>query len=184
MLRSLPRKGVPCTSTGWGRSLACALLLCLLPVRTFGRDRPCISPQDASKYLNKDICISAHVYDVVQVGDGTRFLDVCPPETADEQCRFTLMTTWEDRDQVGELTEYRDMNIRVRGIVRPMQGRSGILISHARQFHGGPPRFKPNPKLLRGFSGDQPRPPLNDPNLRTQGGHRGFMNGKDREVAH
>jgi hypothetical protein len=56
---------------------------------------------------------------------------------------------------VGELRKYRDMNVQVRGIVRPMHGRAGMVLSHARQFYGGPPKFKPNPKLARGFNAEQ-----------------------------
>jgi hypothetical protein len=56
-----------------------------------------------------------------------------------------------------------------------MHGRAGMVLSHARQFNGGPPKFKPNPKLARGFNAEQDRPPVNDPNLRSQGSHRAFM---------
>jgi hypothetical protein len=114
--------------------------------------------------------------------DGTRFLDVCTPETPDAECHFTIVSLREDRGDVGELRKYRDMNVQVRGIVRPMHGRAGMMLSHARQFYGGPPKFKPNPKLLRGFTADVSRPPVNDPNLRSQGGHRAFMNTKDKET--
>jgi hypothetical protein len=132
--------------------------------------------------VNKDVCISAHVYEVVQLPDGTRFMDICTPDTPDERCRFTIVSFWTDRDEVGELRKYRDMNVKVRGIVRPMHGRAGMVVSHVRQFYGGPPKFKPNPKLVRGFTGEQERPPLGDPNLQSQGRGRGFMNSKDREA--
>jgi hypothetical protein len=147
-----------------------------------GEQKPCVTADEASKMLNKDVCITAHIYDVVQLPDGTRFLDVCTPQTPDEACRFTIMSLWEDRDEVGELRKYRDMDVQVRGIVRPMHGRAGMVLSHARQFYGGPPKFKPNPQLARGFSADQSRPPVNDPNLRSQGGGRAFMNTRDQET--
>jgi hypothetical protein len=118
----------------------------------------------------------------VELPDGTRFLDVCSPDTSDEACRFTIVSLWEDREEVGELRKYRDMDVQVRGIVRPMHGRAGMVLSHARQFSGGPPKFKPNPKLVRGFSADQDRPPVRDPNLRSQGGGRSFMNSRDQET--
>ena len=142
----------------------------------------CVPADQAAKMLNKDVCISAHVYDVAQLADGTRFLDVCSPQTTDEQCRFTVVSYWEDRDEVGELKKYRDMDVQIRGIVQPMHGRAGMILSHARQFYGGPPKFKPNPMLAHGFSADQERPPVNDPNLRAQGGRRAFMNTKDQET--
>ena len=159
------------------------LLLAAFPAPFYGaHPKPCVTAGEASKMLNKDVCITAHIFDVVQLSDGTRFMDVCAPDTPDERCRFTIVSFFEDRDEVGELRKYRDMDVRVRGIVRPMHGRAGMVLSHARQFYGGPPRFKPNPMLAHGFSGEQERPPLADPNLRTQGGRRAFMNTKDREA--
>jgi hypothetical protein len=141
----------------------------------------CVPPDQASSLLKKDICVAAHVYDVVQLLDGTRYLDVCPPDTPDDRCRFTIVSAWDDRDQVGELAKYRNMNVKVRGIVQPMHGRAGMVLSHARQFYGGQPKFKPNPRLIRGFNADQAQPPVHDPNLRAQGGTRSFMNTRDRE---
>ncbi len=82
---------------------------------------------------------------------------------------------------VGELNKYRDADVQIRGIVQPMHGRAGMVLSHARQFYGGPPRFKPNPLLARGFTAEQERPPISDPNLRPQGGRRAFMNTRDQE---
>jgi hypothetical protein len=147
-----------------------------------GHPKACATADEASRLVNKDVCISAHVYEVVQLPDGTRFLDVCTPETPDDRCRFTIVSFWEDRDEVGELSKYRDMDVQVRGIIHPMHGRAGMVLSHARQFYGGPPKFKPNPRLARGFGGEQEHPPIADPNLRSQGGRRAFMNTKDREA--
>ncbi|MGB9407073.1 MAG: hypothetical protein WCA89_06015 [Terracidiphilus sp.] len=147
-----------------------------------GSPKPCVTADEATKLVNKDVCVTAHIYDVVELPDGTRYLDVCTPDTPDEKCRFTIVSLWEDRDEVGELRKYRDMNVQVRGIVRPMHGRAGMVLSHARQFYGGPPKFKPNPMLARGFNADASRPPLNDPNLRSQGGRRAFMNTRDKET--
>jgi len=143
--------------------------------------KPCLTADQASKMLKKDVCISVHIYDVVQLPDGTRFLDVCTPQTSDDACRFTIISLWADHDDVGELRKYRDMDVQVRGIVQPMHGRAGMVLSHARQFYGGPPKFKPNAALARGFSADQSRPPINDPNLRSQGAGRAFMNSRDQE---
>ena len=144
--------------------------------------KPCVPPDQASKQLNKDICISAHIYDVVELPDGTRFLDVCTPQTPDDACRFTIVSLSEDRDEVGELRKYKDMDVHIRGIVQPMHGRAGMVLSHARQFYGGPPKFKPNPQLARGFNAEESHPPVSDPNLRSQGSHRAFMNTRDQET--
>ncbi len=159
-----------------------AVLTVCAPLLTFaGKPRPCVPADQASQMLNKDICVSAHIYDVVELPDGTRFLDVCSPQTPDEQCRFTVVSLPEDRGEVGELTKYRDADVNIRGIVQPMHGRAGMVLSHSRQFYGGPPKFKPNPLLARGFSAEEERGPVRDPNLRPQGGRRAFMNTRDQE---
>lgn len=160
--------------------IVCAIV-CAPAIGLAAKPRPCVPADQATQILNKDICISAHIYDVVQLPDGTRFLDVCSPQTPDDQCRFTVVSLPEDRTEVGELTKYRDANVQIRGIVQPMHGRAGMVLSHARQFYGGPPKFKPNPLLARGFTAEQDRPAINDPNLRSQGGHRAFMNTRNQE---
>jgi len=123
--------------------------------------KPCIPADQASKLVNKDVCVSAHIYDVVQLPDGTRFLDVCSPQTPDDACRFTIISLWEDHETAGELRKYRDMDVQVRGIVQPMHGRAGMVLS---------------------FNADQSSPPINDPNLRSQGAGRAFMNTRDQET--
>src|ERR1700688_3018015 len=98
-----------------------ALFVLLCPLAAFAaHSKPCVNPEDAAKVLNKDVCIDAHVYDVVELPDGTRFLDVCPPETPDEMCRFTIVSLRADREDVGELAKFRDADVHVRGIVQPM----------------------------------------------------------------
>jgi hypothetical protein len=158
------------------------LLLSAAAVPALGAQKGCVNADQAAKLVNKDVCLTAYVYDVVRLPDGTRFLDVCTPQTPDDACRFTIVSPWEDHDEVGELGKYRNMNVQVRGIVQPMHGRAGMVLSHVRQFSGGPPKFKPNAKLARGFNGEQSRPPVDDPNLRSQGGRRAFMNTRDRET--
>lgn len=168
--------------SSWEILFVTAVLTAISNSSFAARPKPCVTADEASQMVNKDVCISAHIYDVVRLPDGTRFLDVCTPDTPDERCRFTIVSLWEDHDEVGELRKYRDMDVQVRGIVRPMHGRAGMVLSHARQFYGGPPKFKPNPKLAHGFSGEQDRPPIGDPNLRSVGGRRAFMNSRDREA--
>jgi hypothetical protein len=158
------------------------LVAVVLPGLAFaGKQKPCVSADEATRLVNKDVCVTAHIYDVAELPDGTRYLDVCPPDTPDEKCRFTIVSLREDHEEVGDLRKYRDMNVQLRGIVRPMHGRAGMVLSHARQFHGGPPKFRPNPELARGFNAEESQPPINDPNLRSQGGHRSFMNTRNKE---
>ncbi len=160
-----------------------ALVFACAPGLVFAANpKPCVPADEASKLLNKDVCVTAHVYDVVELPNGTRFLDVCTPQTPDDACRFTIVSMAEDRDDVGELKRYKDMDVRIRGLVQPMHGRAGMVLSHARQFSGGPPKFRPNPRLAYGFNGEQSRPPVSDPNLRSQGSKRAFMNTRDQET--
>lgn len=151
------------------------------------RDESCVpvpadeTTSELSQKIDKEICLSAHVYDVVELADGTRFLDVCPADVPDERCRFTLVSLQADRAEVGDLRRYRDQNIRVRGTVRAMHGRMGMVISHMRQFSGGPEKFRPNPRLLKGFNGQSDRMPVHDPNLSSTGHHRSFMDTRKQE---
>ncbi|MFP5204784.1 MAG: hypothetical protein ACLGSH_05475, partial [Acidobacteriota bacterium] len=77
---------------------------------------------------------------------------------------------------------YRDQNVKIRGIVQPMHGRFGMVLSERRQFYGGPPKFKPNPLLAHGFGAEQSRPSVRDPNLSHHGGRRAFMNTRTQEA--
>ncbi len=138
--------------------------------------RPCINTDQAPEYAGKDVCVTAHVYDVVELKDGTRFLDVCPLSMPDAECRFLMLSLYADHGEVGELRRYQNQNVLVRGVIRPMNGRMGIMISNARQFTGGPEKFRPNPKLLRGFFGQSDQMPVLDPNLTAHGRQRSFMN--------
>ena len=166
----------------FSRPIRHAVLIACAPALSFAaRPKPCVPADQATQQLNKDICISAHIYDVVQLPDGTRYLDVCSPETSDDKCRFTVVSLPADRTEVGELTKYRDADVQIRGIVQPMHGRAGMVLNHVRQFNGGPPKFKPNPLLARGFTAEDSRPPVSDPNLKSQGGRRAFMNTRDQQ---
>lgn len=162
-------------------ALLCALAM-PLSAHAGKQKKPCITPDQASQHINQDVCVDARVYDVVTLPDGTRFLDVCTPQTPDSKCRFTILSLRQDRDTVGDLQKLRDANIEIRGIVQSMQGRTGMLLSHARQFYGGPPKFRPNPILARGFTGETDRPAISDPNLRSQGGRYHSLNNKDRQT--
>lgn len=143
--------------------------------------KTCLSVDQAEQQPNKDICLAAHVYALVELADGTRFLDVCPPELPDAECHFTLLSLSVDREAVGDLRRYRDQDVTLRGVVRPTSGRMGMVISHIRQFRGGPEKFRPNPKLLKDFNAESNRPPVRDPNLAANGRHRSFMNTSDQE---
>jgi len=156
-------------------ALVLSLAILLWPALVQAKEKPCLPADQASKQVNKDVCVAAHVYDVVELPTGTRFLDLCTPLTPDDLCLFTIISYQQDRLDVGDLGQYRDMDIRIRGVVEPMNGRAEIVLSHMRQFHGGPPKFRPNPKLVRGFAADEERAPILDPNLRRQGQGRGFM---------
>jgi hypothetical protein len=164
-----------------GRRVGPTLCFALASASALAAPKPCVPAEQAAKLVHKDVCVSAHIYDVVQLSDGTRFLDVCSPQTPDAECRFTIVSLWQDHGDVGELSKYRNQNVEIRGIVESMHGRAGMVLSHARQFHGGPPRFRPNPLLARGFTAEDSRPPISDPNLHPQGGRRAFMNSRNQQ---
>lgn len=97
-----------------------ALLLFLCPLAAFAaHPKPCITADNAIGLVNKDVCVEVHVYDVVELADGTRFLDVCPPDKPDDQCRLMIISLREDREQVGELHQFRNADVHLRGIVQP-----------------------------------------------------------------
>lgn len=123
-----------------------------------------------------DVCVAAHVYQVIQLSDGTRFLDVCPSSIPDADCRFILLSMPADREEVGDLRRLSGADIKLRGTLRPMNGRFGIYLTHARQLEGGPEKFRPNPRLLRDFDPESDRLAVQDPNLRSSGHRRNFMN--------
>ena len=128
--------------------------------------KSCIPPESAAKHVGKDICVEGHVYDVVELSDGTRFLDLCSPATADDACRFTVVSPGADRNEVGDLSRYRDQEIRIRGIVRPFNSHTEIVLSRVRQFHDGSEKFLPNPALLKGFSAESSATAFKDPAIR------------------
>lgn len=136
--------------------------------------RTCYTPEEALAHQNKDVCVTAHVYEVVELRDGTRFLDVCSPEISDAQCRFSIISPEADRQDAGDLKQYKGQDIRIRGTVRPFGGRAEIVLSEARQFHGGSEKFRPNPALIRAFGADNGKPAINDPAMRS-GHHRSMF---------
>ena len=125
----------------------------------------CHPASEAARYAGKNVCISAHVYDIAQLRDGTRFLDTCTPATSDEDCRFTIASLPEDTRDVGDLSGLRGKDIELRGTIHSVNDRSLMYLSMARQLHGGSEKFHPNPALLAGFSAGQSKAPIHDPSL-------------------
>jgi hypothetical protein len=111
------------------------------------------------------------VYDVIDLADGTRFLDVCSPETSDEACHFTIISLRQDREDVGSLQDLRGRQIEIRGVVHSFSGRAGIILSAARQLHGGAEKFRPNPALIKGFSAADGKSAFDDPAFKSGGHH-------------
>ncbi len=131
----------------------------------YASERTCFAPDQASEHAEKDICLTAHVYDIVEGSDGTRYLDVCKPEVADDACHFAILSLAADRREVGDLARLRDQDIRLRGVVHVVHGQSTMVLSHARQFRDGPEKFRPNPALMAGFSAESSRTAFRDPVL-------------------
>jgi len=141
------------------------------PLRGFAGVRPCFDLADAVQHLNQDVCIRAHVYEVIELADGTRFLDVCSPETSDEACHFTVISLRQDRKEVGALQMLSGQEIEIRGTIHSFVGRSGIVLSEARQLHGGAEKFRPNPALMKGFSAADGKSAFDDPAFKSGGHH-------------
>jgi hypothetical protein len=127
--------------------------------------RTCHPASEAARYMGKDVCVTAHVYNIVQLRDGTRFLDTCSPETKDEDCRFTIASLPQDTRDVGNLDALRGKDIQLRGTVHSVNDRSLMYLTREQQLHGGSEKFHPNPALLAGFSAEQGKAPVHDPSL-------------------
>ncbi len=143
------------------------LLCCPLLIVAACFARPCYTPEQAAGHSDKEICLQAHVYDMVESEDGTRYLDVCKPDTPDESCRFTIVSLPADRKEVGSLDALREQDIQLRGVVHTVRGQSVMLLSHARQLHDGAEKFRPNPQLMSGFSAGSENTAFSDPAMRS-----------------
>lgn len=118
------------------------------------KTKPCIAPDQALQHVDQDVCVAAHVYTVVPAAQGTRFLDVCSPQTLDDACHFTIVSFHTDANDVGDLTPLVDKNIQIRGTVRSFEGRAEIVLNRREQLHGGKPKFHANPRLVQSFSAE------------------------------
>ncbi len=143
----------------------CLSLICLT-VPAFAA-MTCVAPDQTASMLNKDVCVKAHVYNVVQLKSGTRFLDTCAPATPDSACQFTVISLPEDRKEVGPLDALNGQDIQIRGKVRSFPDHREIILSHSRQLHGGKEKFRPNPALMKRFSAQEHSMAFRDPNARS-----------------
>jgi hypothetical protein len=116
--------------------------------------RACIAPEDALRHINKDICITVHIYRVVDAADGIHFLDVCSPETSDADCHFFILSLSRDEKSIGDIQALVNQTIQIRGTVHTIQGRAEIVFSSEQQLHGGKEKFHPNPQLMKSFSAE------------------------------
>ncbi len=110
------------------------------------KSSPCVNTEAAAASEGKNICLAAHVYNIAEL-DGTRFLDLCTPETSDDDCHFFVASFASDRDAVGDLAALRDTDIQIRGTVQLYQGRTMMVLNRRQQLHGGNEKFVPNPQL-------------------------------------
>jgi len=143
--------------------------------------RSCLTVAEAAATVDRDVCVEAHVCQVVESADGNRFLDACPESQSDDECRFAITSPYRDQGDVGDLRRFQGKDVHIRGVIRLMNGRMGIVLSHARQLDGGSEKFRPNPRLQKSFNGESGRLPVHDPNLNGSGRHRAFMNTSDRQ---
>jgi len=129
------------------------MLACASPLGYAGK-KNCLVPNEALAHINKSVCVTAHVYRVVDAANGAHFLDVCSPQTADIDCHFFIVSFPGDEKSVGDLQALAHQTIRIRGTVHTVQGRADIVLSSKQQLHGGKEKFHPNPELVKSFSAE------------------------------
>ncbi len=144
----------------------------LVVVASCFAEHPCYAPAQASEHTGKDICLDAHVYAVLNSEDGTRYLDVCPASAPDKSCLVTVISLAADRKSVGSLQNLIDRDIHLRGVLHATEGHYYVLLSEARQLHGGSEKFRANPELMRGFGAESGGMAFRDPAL-SRHGHKG-----------
>jgi len=123
-------------------------LLLPVPVLALGHPSECSQVVQTSLHIANDACVSVHVYDVVALRDGTRFLDLCSPDTPDESCPFSVVSYWKDSRRVGDLRPLLGKDISLRGAVRRFGAHYVLILNDQAQLHGGPAHFIPDPRLL------------------------------------
>lgn len=162
--------------------LGSALMMAAAPVHAARR---CYSAAYAARHPHQKLCVKAHVYQEIRLGDGTRILDICSPHRSASDCRFAFASLEGRHTSVGSLKQYVGKEIEVRGEIQPIRGRAEILLSRAKQIHAvtqpehsrqeeadtGRGRFHPNPALLKGFNATQTRMPIAAPAFRSRDGN-------------
>ena len=53
--------------------LLTVIAVCVPALAFAAKPKPCVPAGQAAQMFNKDVCVTAHVYDVVQLPNGTRF---------------------------------------------------------------------------------------------------------------
>ena len=132
----------------------------------------CFPLDDLEMRTARDVCIAAHVYNVVTVENGTHFLDLCRPETADAQCRFSIVSYNADHGSVGNLEQLRGKDVEIRGAIQRYGSRYLMILNDEGQLHHQAPHFRPDPRLLSAFSAEEGAP-ADAPELRVNFHHHG-----------
>ena len=135
------------------RLLVLLLLAFAAPLAHAGK-KSCLVPNETLAHVNKNVCVTAHVYRVVDAANGTHFLDVCSPQTSDVDCHFFIVSFSQDEKSVGDLQSLLHQTIHINGTVHTIQGRAAIVLSSKQQLRGGKEKFHPNPQLVKSFSAE------------------------------
>ncbi len=133
--------------------IALTIFATLMPSFAWAKNS-CIPADHALQHINKNICVVAHVYRVVDASDGIHFIDVCSPETSDSDCHFFILSLSRDEKSIGDIQALVNQTIHISGTVHTIQGRAEIVLSSEQQLHGGKEKFHPNPQLLKSFSAE------------------------------
>lgn len=144
----------------------------LLALPLLAESPACLTLEELQMRTSRDVCIAAHVYDVVTIENGTRFLDLCSAETSDNQCRFSVVSYRADRTSVGNLEQLSGKNVEIRGAIQKFGSRYVMILNDDGQLHHRQPRFRPDPRLLAGFSAEDSQP-QDAPELKVNFHHRG-----------
>jgi hypothetical protein len=134
------------------RFSALFMLSALLPAVTAQARVPACSSTEATLHASTDACVTGHVFDIVTVEGGTRFLDLCSPDTPDNACHFSIVSYRKDSRKVGDLEQLRGKDIAIRGALLSHDQRLVLVLNDQRQLHGGVPRFTPDARLVHGLS--------------------------------
>jgi hypothetical protein len=111
------------------RILLAALLL--FAPAAFAED--CLTLDQVSQNVGKNVCVTAKVLKVYEARSGHTYFDFCEDF---RDCPFTAVVFRGDKKNVGDLKQYEGKEIKIYGELKDYKGKPEIIISDRRQFSG------------------------------------------------